>query len=253
MVFITGDTHGDFQRLSRRHFPIQKVMTGNNFVIILGDFGGIWAPEETKEEEYWLDWLNENPFDTVFIDGNHENFDRLYHEFEVVNYHGGKAHKIRDRVYHLMRGELFDFESKRFFAIGGAETHDTDYILSKSSPGGLKHFKEVAKTLRKQNIFYRVDGESWWHHELPSRKELDHARQKLDEADWKVDYVLTHCAPTSLFKPLNAVGIEPNELTDFFDEIAKKLDFKNWFFGHHHIDLDVGMFKALYHDTIRIN
>lgn len=250
MIYITGDTHGDFQRLSKRQFPQQKSMTKNDIVIILGDFGGIWEPEETKEERYWLDWLDNKPYDTTFLDGNHENFDRLYHEYDVVDYHGGKAHKIRDHVYHLMRGEIFNFEGIYFWVMGGAETHDTEHILLRDNP---RHFNEVARVLRKQNIFYRVYGESWFHQEMPSKEELAHGIESLEKADWMVDYVLSHCAPTSVFKPLNAVGMKPNGLTEYFDEIKKKLDYSKWFFGHYHMDMELGKFRVLYHDIVRIS
>ena len=43
MIYVTGDTHGGFlERLSVSAFPEQKEMTRNDFVIILGDFGGVW-------------------------------------------------------------------------------------------------------------------------------------------------------------------------------------------------------------------
>ena len=32
---------------------------------------------ESRYEKYWLDWLDKKPFTTLFIDGNHENHDRL--------------------------------------------------------------------------------------------------------------------------------------------------------------------------------
>ncbi len=57
MIFITGDTHGDFTRFSSQNFPEQQTMTKKDYVIICGDFGGIW--NGSKEEEYWLDWLDE--------------------------------------------------------------------------------------------------------------------------------------------------------------------------------------------------
>ena len=95
MIYCTGDTHGNWNRFSTDIFPEQKEMTRDDFVIICGDFG-LWA--DTKEEKYWLDWLNDKPFTTLFIDGNHENFSRLNNEFEVVGFHGGKAHKVRDNI-----------------------------------------------------------------------------------------------------------------------------------------------------------
>ena len=60
MIYITGDTHGDFRRFSTDIFPEQKEMTKDDFVIICGDFGGIWCQEDNKKamrnENYWLDF-----------------------------------------------------------------------------------------------------------------------------------------------------------------------------------------------------
>ena len=75
-IFITGDIHGDPTRLSNHNFEIQKDFEPNsqekNYVIISGDFGLIWDYKgENKNEKYWLDWLENRNFTTLFIDGNH--------------------------------------------------------------------------------------------------------------------------------------------------------------------------------------
>ena len=46
MVYITGDTHANFSRFEEDKFQIQKEMTKNDYVIICGDFGGVWTFEE---------------------------------------------------------------------------------------------------------------------------------------------------------------------------------------------------------------
>lgn len=99
-------------------------MTKEDYVIICGDFGGVWNKEvENKEEKHLLDWLEEKPFTTLFVDGNHENFDRLY-SYPVELWHGGKVHKIRPSVIHLMRGQIYEIDGKSFFTFGGASSHD---------------------------------------------------------------------------------------------------------------------------------
>ena len=78
MIYITGDTHSDFTRFSTDKFPKQKEMTKNDYVIICGDFGGVWNyQEESTFEKHWLDWLNEKNFTTLFVDGNHENLHKV--------------------------------------------------------------------------------------------------------------------------------------------------------------------------------
>ena len=43
MIYITGDTHSNFERLSEERFPVQGEMNKDDYVIICGDFGGIWT------------------------------------------------------------------------------------------------------------------------------------------------------------------------------------------------------------------
>lgn len=74
-IYITGDSHGDFQRFGSKYFPQQKGMSREDYVVIAGDFGGLW--DGSQKDQYWLDWLNKKPFTTLFVDGNHENFDLL--------------------------------------------------------------------------------------------------------------------------------------------------------------------------------
>ena len=119
MIYITGDTHSNFSKFEESNFPLQKEMTKDDYVIICGDFGGVWTfEEESKREKEILDWLNERNFTTLFVDGNHENFTRLYNDYPVEKWHGGKIHKIRDSIFHLMRGEIFNIENTRFFMVG---------------------------------------------------------------------------------------------------------------------------------------
>ena len=37
-IFVTGDTHGGFQRFEDQYFPEQKDMSRNDSVIVCGDY-----------------------------------------------------------------------------------------------------------------------------------------------------------------------------------------------------------------------
>ena len=68
MIFVTGDCHGEFQKLSTAAFPEQCEMTKDDIVIICGDFGVVWnADGASKSENYWLSRLDEKPVTTVFL------------------------------------------------------------------------------------------------------------------------------------------------------------------------------------------
>ena len=146
MVYITGDCHADFHRFAKPCFPEQKEMTKDDIVIVCGDFGGVWDYQgETKQEEYWLDWLESRPFTVLFVDGNHECFTRLY-EYPQKEYCGGRVHELRPHVLHLMRGEVFIIQGKRFFAFGGASSHDIqDGILLPCETKKIQQYKRENK------------------------------------------------------------------------------------------------------------
>lgn len=83
-VFITGDTHGniDWHKLNSTKFEQGKELTKNDFIIVCGDFGGVWYGNTT--DEYIQNWYNNKPWTTLFIDGNHENFD-LLEQYPIEN------------------------------------------------------------------------------------------------------------------------------------------------------------------------
>ncbi len=227
MIFATGDTHGDFQRLGAKHFPEQKKMRRSDHVIICGDFGGIWA--DTPNERYWLDWLEDKPFTTLFVDGNHENFDRL-NALPVREWHGGKVHEVRPHILHLMRGQVFDIEGYAFFTMGGAASHDIrDGILDPASPT----FEKDYWLKRRTRQMFRVKGVSWWEQEMPSEDEYAEAVRNLKRIGYEVDYIITHCAPTSVQQKLDPY-FTPDPLTDFLEKVKWKADYHYWLFGHYH-------------------
>ena len=173
-IYLTGDTHAKFNRFTTDNFPEQKNLTKDDYVIICGDFGGVWNYlGETNEEKYWLDWLNKKPFTTLFVDGNHENFERL-NKYPRMKYHGGMVHRIRDSVLHLMRGYVFDFDGKKFFTFGGAKSHDIqDGILDPKDYPTLSELVKVYNIRTRFGEMLRIKGISWWKEELPTKAEMD--------------------------------------------------------------------------------
>ena len=256
MVYITGDCHADFHRFSVKNFPDQKEMTREDFVIICGDFGGVWTKgKSSKEEKWWLDWLGIKPFTVVFVDGNHENFDRLFgDEFPVVDFCGGRAHKIRDNVYHLIRGYVYEFCGKKFWAFGGASSHDIRHgILDRDRFRSDEEFIETVKKWERDGREFRINHLSWWEEELPTQREMNFGCEQLDAHDNEVDYIITHCAPQHVASVLSRGEYIPDSLTSFFNVISESVRFHRWFFGHYHIEgrLMDGYF-ALYRSIIRI-
>ena len=248
MIYVTGDCHGNFARFEQKHFPEQANMTKDDTVIIAGDCGGVWFGDSRDDET--LDWLERLPFTLAFVCGNHENYDALA-RYPVAEWHGGKVHCVRPHVLHLMRGQIFELEGYRFFTMGGAKSHDIeDGILEPDAPD----FERRLMTLqRKPRARYRINHISWWAQELPSDEEYDEARQSLDAVGWQVDYIITHCAPTSIQNELLRERSKPDELTDFLEEVRQRCRFRYHFFGHYHGDgIIQKQFVLLYKQILRL-
>jgi predicted phosphodiesterase len=250
MIYITGDCHADFRRFNTTNFPEQKEMTKDDFCIICGDFGGIWSRDESnREEKHNMDWLDDKPYTTLFVDGNHENFDRLY-SMPVEQWNGGKVHRIRDSVFHLMRGQVFTLQGKKIFTFGGARSHDIDGgILELDDP----NFRQKRKELDKMWISYRINHLSWWEQELASDEEMLEGMNNLSTYGNEVDYIVTHCCASSTQALLGCGLYKPDKQTDYFDQIRQNCKFNKWFFGHYHDNRNVNTEEImLYEQIIRI-
>ena len=223
-------------------------MTRDDFVIVCGDFG-LW--HDNKTERWWLNWLEEKNFTILFVDGNHENFDRLYSEFEVVDFHGGKAHKIRENIYHLMRGYVFDLCDKKFFAFGGASSHDIDDgILDRKDFQSDRELVNEYNRRTRRGEMLRINHVSWWKEEMPSPEEMAFGLKKLNDNKNDGDFIVSHCAPSHVAASISAGTYKPDMLTNYFETISQTVNFKKWFFGHYHNDIAVDDKYILLHDQI---
>lgn len=244
MIYITGDTHGDFSRFSLEAFPEQKNMCRDDYVIICGDFGGIWCGDERDEEN--LDMLAELPFTILFVAGNHENYDALI-SYPVEEWHSGKVQFIRPNVIHLMRGQVYKIDGKTFFTMGGAASYDiSDGILEPDDPD----FENKYWLYRLMRSMFRINHYSWWKEEMPSDIEYEEARQNLDAYNWKVDYIITHCGPNSVIDILSRGFYGHDRLTDFLETVLQKTEYDHWFFGHYHDNRRIGQHILLYEQII---
>jgi hypothetical protein len=234
MIYITGDTHREFERLSLYNFPQQTELTRNDYLIICGDFSGVWSYLfETKSEKELLDSFTLLRYTILFVDGNHENHTRLK-EYPRVKFHGGMAHKIRQNVYHLMRGYVFDFDGKKFFTFGGAQSHDIqDGILRRENYELLIDMLNDYKALTNQGKYVRMNEISWWKEELPNSAEMKRGIENLKKVDFKVDFVITHCPPREICKWCGYY--DSDKLLDYFDKLLDMgLKFDEWWSGHLH-------------------
>ena len=224
MLHITGDFHGDIHRFNKNFMPDEPSWGKDDFLIICGDFGFIFL--DNDEERSYLDEIEQKPYTVLWLDGNHENFHKI-NEYPVEKWHGGKVHRIRKNIIHLMRGQIFEIDGKTFFIMGGG------YSIDKA---------------------YRTLNYSYWLEEMPSAEEYKEASDNLKKCGFKVDYILSHAAPTEIIRRMKYhPDVHEMELTGFLEWIMYETKYKRWFFGHFHIDYDVDeKHRALYYDVIDI-
>lgn len=231
-VFVTGDTHGsqqgDLDKLTSRRFPEGKELTKDDFVIVAGDFGFLWSPVASDSEKNKYKWFEEKPWTTLFIDGNHENFNRL-DALPDVEMFDGVVGKVNDSIYHLRRGYVYEIAGRSIFTFGGG------YSIDKNG---------------------RLPDVEWWEREMPSKSEYDRGLKSLAEYKNKVDYIITHSCSNNMFLELSDeynmfYKIEGEEqLRDFLDIIELLVERKHWYYGHFHEDHKFENHTVLY-DIVR--
>lgn len=216
MIYIIGDTHGDMSRLY--NYQQKNKFTKNDYIIVCGDFGFIWNGDYKKIMKKIGRVI---PATVLFVDGNHENFDIILSK-ETETKWGGTVTKFWDNVYYLNRGEVYTIEGHTFFCFGGAHSIDQAW---------------------------RVPHKSWWEEEIPTLEEIMKGAENLENNLNKIEYVITHEAPAIIRKKiLTHHSTEFGEplsyrLPSIFNQWFERLyfdapNFKKWFCGHHHQDID---------------
>lgn len=198
--------HGCLERLYDRGF--RKLKKGD-VLLVCGDFGYIFNGGKTEKQV--IDYLAKRKFITAFVDGTHDNLD-IINRCRVTYWKGGMVHRIKGNLLHLMRGQIFEIEGNTFFTFGGGESTDKDM---------------------------RLEASNWWREEEPTPAEMAEGARRLDEAYCKVDYIITH-EPPSLVKSAMLLRRgdkdRVNKLNGYFEELARSVAFKHWYFGSLHED-----------------
>lgn len=241
-IYITGDTHGysDIYKLGVKRFPEGRELTINDVVIIAGDFGLLWSDPPDKSEIWWLKWLSDKPWTTLFVDGNHDNHDMLSKLF-VGEKFGGKVGRVRDNIFHLKRGEVYTINGKKIFVFGGAKTTD---MVSKVLRGNK--FKEVK----------RIEGKDWWPGELPNENDKRNAWRNLKKHGNKVDIIVAHTLPSNIIGEYDKVYDSPTGRIDdptaiFLQRVCEKAEFDEYYCGHFHDDRKIDNYTMLFDSVVK--
>lgn len=222
-IFVCGDIHSTLDIDKLGQFIGREDLNENDYLIICGDTGicGFNKEQERLTREY----LRKLPMTILFADGNHEQFDKL-NSYPVDAWHGGKVHIIEPGIIHLMRGQVFKIDGKKFFVFGGAYSTDRAYRSL-----GVDLFME----------------------ELPSKEEYKEALENLKVNDYNVDYIISHTGPYEAITEMGYECLDEGlEQVRFLQRIADQVDFQDWYFGHFHEDVDFENFHCRIDEVTQI-
>ena len=226
MIYITGDTHGSFNRVA--DFCRENRTTKEDILIILGDAGINF--QRGYADIMKKDFLAELPITLFCIHGNHEQRPFTIPTYTEQEWHGGivYAEKEYPSILFAKDGEVYDLDGQKAIAIGGAYSID--------------------KMLR---IVY---GYGWWADEQPSDEIKRYVEKQLEERNWKVDVVLSHTVPlkyepTEVFLP----GVDQSRVDksteEWLGKIEARLQYRKWYCGHYHTEKEVDRVRLMFEEV----
>lgn len=221
MVYITGDTHRDFENIIE--FCYSHNTTIDDILIILGDVG----------LNYYLDGsdnkvkkkVSKLPITLFCIRGNHEERAENIRTYTPINFLGGEClfEKQYPNIIFAKDGQIYNINNKKCIVIGGAYSVDKHYRL--------------------------IRGWQWFESEQLTKEEMNNIENILSNN--KIDIVLSHTCPyntrpTHLFlKGLNQSTVD-STMELWMQKLADNISFDKWYFGHFHGEWINGKYEMLY-------
>ncbi|WP_274421800.1 metallophosphoesterase family protein [Blautia sp. XA-2221] len=223
MIYITGDTHGQFGRIEE--FCERQKTSREDILIILGDAGINFSGQ--KQDSLKKRFLESLPITLFCIHGNHEQRPYTIDSYKEKSWHGGKVY-YEEEYPHLLfakDGEVFELDGKQAIVMGGA------YSIDK--------------------MFRLIYGYGWWEDEQPSEEIKQYVEAQLDKLGWKVDVVLSHTTPLK-YEPVEVflTGGDQSKVDKstevWLDGIEDRLEYQKWYCGHYHTEKKVDRVEIMF-------
>lgn len=212
MIYITGDTHGNFQRI--KEFCQEQQTTTNDYLIILGDAGiNYFGDQDNKLKEE----LTKLPITFLCVYGNHEERPENIKTYQEINLFDGIMYQEKNypNLLFFKDSEVYTILNKKVLVIGGAFSVNKDLMIER----GYKWFKD----------------------EQPSELIKKQTLNNLQENNYQVDYILSHTCPYKYLPyEMFYVGVNQDKVDQstekFLDLIEELTDYHKWYCGHFHTD-----------------
>lgn len=229
MIFFTGDTHGQGDKLLRhiRRFDLGA----EDVIVILGDAGFNYYRD--GRDIPFKRQINDTGVTAFCIHGNHEQRPYALKAYHEVNWRGGVAY-VEDAFPNLLfarDGEVYDLDGRQAIAIGGAYSVDKNLRL--------------------------MAGANWFENEQPDATIRSRVEAVLEQRGWSADVVLSHTCPEK-YIPFDALIPGTDQRTvdrsteKWLDSIENKLSYTKWLCGHWHIDRAVDKVRFLMEDFVAL-
>jgi 3-oxoacid CoA-transferase subunit A len=231
MIYLTGDTHGDFKRI-KQFCKEQQTSKENDLLIIMGD-AGINYYGNTKGDIKLKRTLRNLPIQFFIIRGNHENNPENIPTYTYKEFAGNVVLYEPEfpNLMFALDGRVYRLQDKTIWVMGGAYSVDKIYRLTQ--------------------------GWKWFSDEQPSDTHKLIGLVNLQLRDWKVDYVMTHTCPYNYipretFLPFIEQDTVDNTTEKWLQQIEDKIDYLIWFCGHYHTDKWDNKIRFLFKDIIEL-
>ena len=238
-VFITGDTHGNFERIE--YFCNEVETSKKDLMIILGDAGINYYGG--KRDRRLKEYLQQLPITLFCIRGNHEMRPEDISDMEEK--------EVFLRNMPISGNVLYEsnYPNILYAKDGG------DYMLNVN--GGARRALTIGGAYSVDKQHRLLNGWRWFENEQLNEKERAAIEDKL--AAWShYDIVLTHTVPiqwepVECFLPFIDQSAVDKTTENWLSHIEEQITYEKWFAGHYHVDKVVDeKVRLMFNDTIEL-
>lgn len=125
MIYYTGDTHGDVEKLIK--FKERFALAADDTIVILGDAG--WNYDQGSHDFLAKSFLKRMGVTIFSIHGNHEERPYNLPYYHETEWRGGKVY-VEDEYPNILfakDGEIYDLDGHKTIVIGGAYSVDKPF------------------------------------------------------------------------------------------------------------------------------
>ena len=222
MIYLTGDTHGKFDRIAE--FCETYQTSKADLLIILGDAGFNFSGGLYDHKKKMF--VSSLPITVFCIHGNHEQRPQNIPSYSEQEWNGGIVYReeMYPDILFAKDGEIYNLDGLKAVAIGGA------YSIY---------------------WMYRTYGRDWWPDEQPSPAIKEYVEAQLGRQNWQVDIVLSHTCPFD-YEPVEVFlpGFDQTKVDHstekWLGEIEEKLTYKKWYCGHYHTEKKIDRMEFMF-------